>query len=128
LIRTAFILANAALSVIFVHTGITLYLTGAAAWDAGVLPLFLAFWTAFAGAGLWYRNIWLVSMAAMSLIGLTLLYLFVFGLAEVQEGLAISDSDVRIFFGCLGLIGFTIAFETHAIRQHLRARRTGTCA
>jgi hypothetical protein len=124
LIRTALILANAALTVIFVHAGITPYLSGTAAWDAGALPLFLAFWAAFAGAGLWHRNIWLVSMAALSLIGLTLLYLFVFGLAEVQEGLAISESDVRIFFGCLGLIVFTVGFEIYAIRQHLRSRRS----
>ena len=123
MIRKAFILANGALTGIFVYAGIMPYLTGAAAWDAGVLPFFLAFWAAFAGAGLWYRNIWLVSMAVLSLAGSTLLYLFVFGLAKVQEGLAFSASDIRILLGCFGLLVFTAGLEAYAIGQHLRSRR-----
>lgn len=117
-----FLTIHAIAGVVFLKYGIEPYWQGGGRWDAGVLPLFVAFWFFFAGLGFYKKNIWLVSMSNLVLFGLLALYLFIDLLEYVQTGFRLSSAEARVILGCLAAGAFLIAGEVYAI---WRFRRVG---
>jgi hypothetical protein len=117
-----FMIFHIIVGVVFLKYGIEPYWQGGGPWDAGVLPLFIAFWFFFAALGFYRKNIWLVSMSNLALAGLLALYLFIDLLEYVQTGFRLSSAEARIIVGCFAAGIFLIAGEIYAI---WRFRRVG---
>ena len=84
MLRAMFILVHALLASYFVKMGADAYATALPAWDAGVIPIFCAFWFLFAALSFYLRNAWMVTMFTFAMGGISLLYLFIGGITELS--------------------------------------------
>jgi len=80
--RAVFIIAHVLLASYFAKLGFDAYETAQPAWDAGVIPVFCAFWFLFAALSFYLRNAWMVTMFTFAMGGISLLYLFIGGVTE----------------------------------------------
>ena len=110
-----FVIIHMVLGCIFLKYGIEPYWQAGNRWDAGFLHLFIAFWFFLAGMGFYRKNIWLVSMTHLALIGFLALYLFIDLLEYVQTGFNLSPGEVRIILGCIAVGVYLLAGEVYAI-------------
>ena len=115
MLRLFFILANFVMAALFFFAGIAAYINWDGTWDAGVLPLFFAVWFILAGLGFWFKNVWIVGMASVALIGTSLLCMFIFALGELQENFGISKAGVDSVLIGLGLIFFVTTGQIYAL-------------
>jgi len=119
--RLIFIAVHILLGIFFLKAGVEPYWQGGGSWDAGVLPLFVAFWFFFAGFGFYKKNIWLVSMSSLALVGFLALYLFIEFLEYFQTGFKMAPEETNFNIAGLAVVGFLMAGQVYAI---WRFRRT----
>lgn len=115
MIRKGFIIVNIGVTVVFLSMGAALYLKNPADLDAGVMPLFLAFWFGFAAYGFHQENIWLVTMPNLFLVCFFCLHLFMLGLAVFHSGAGFTGTDLRSITTDLALMGLVLFGEVYAL-------------
>ena len=113
--RIVFIVVHVLLVVFALKSGIEPYWQGSGSWDAGAMPLFVAFWFLFTGFGFYKKNIWLVSMSGLALVGFVSLYLFIDFLDYFQKGFNMTPAKTQYFIAGVAVIGFLIVGEVYAI-------------
>ena len=117
--KYVFIIIHLLLGGVFFKTGIDSYWQGDSGWDAGVVPVFMAFWFFFSGFGFYRTNLWLVSMSGIALCGLLGLTFLVDFLEYFQTG-STSSSFAHPLTANLAVVGFLIAGEIYAIWRFRR--------
>ena len=93
MMRWIFIIANGIWSGVHLKAGIAGTMAAGAAWDAGSLDLFTAFWIGFAAVGFWRRSFWVVSMAVLVLACVTALETLMLVAGDLPRQAVFSDSS-----------------------------------
>lgn len=98
-----------------VVAGADAYRVPNAGLDAGAIAFFCAFWFGFAALGFYLKQVWFVTIASVTIGGLSMLYLLV-ALVDLQSR---SGGPAPIpwapISGVLGLFGFLLVGEVYAI-------------
>ena len=125
MLRWVFIGANGVWGIYHLQAGLRAALTSGAAWDAGVLDLFMAFWMLFAAAGFHRRNFWLVSMAALVLTGMAGLSTLILVAGDFQRQAGLSDDGRLVLAGTVARLGLMAAGWLYALVVHRRGGDSG---
>ncbi|CAB5130881.1 hypothetical protein D3OALGB2SA_3624 [Olavius algarvensis associated proteobacterium Delta 3] len=95
--RTVFIVTHVLLASHFARLGFAAYKPAHPAWDAGVIPIFCAFWFLFAALSFYLKNAWMVTMFTFAMGGTSSLYLLIGGITELSMyGRATEDGGATI--------------------------------
>lgn len=97
MLRGVFIVTHILLASHFAKLGFAAYESAQPAWDAGVIPIFCAFWFLFAALSFYLKNAWMVTMFTVAMGGISLLYLLIGGITELSMyGRATEDGGLTI--------------------------------
>lgn len=121
--RWGFGAAAAAAGLYHLQAGMRAALAPGAAWDAGALDLFLAFWFLFAAFGLVRRQFWLVSMAASVLAGFTALELFIGLVGGWHRFAGLTEDGRRALAAGLARLGAVAVAWIWAVAAYRREHR-----
>jgi hypothetical protein len=115
MLRWLFIVVYLILAGYLAGSGVAAYRMPDAGFDAGVAALFCAFWFFFAAAGFYLRQVWLVSIANLTLVAVAGLFLFLAAIDLHARGGGAPPLPWASSTAALGLFGFLFAGQIYAV-------------